>query len=164
LDFLATLMGAAVGVVAGTVIQYLVQIWVNRHSRKLNIKDLKIEAEYNLAIAEQTLTEVGKFRAAAQPATFANYKWFFRSKDMLSVALTRTINSGEFYRIFNRQEIVAIQELVQWFNAQFEQFIFDHIEKLKVNGDIPGAHQFANHLDMEIRRRIDTIKSLIAKF
>ncbi len=162
MDFLATMLGAALGVVAGTVIQYFVQLLITRYNRKRNLRDLKIEAQYNLKIAEQMLAEVGRFRAAAQPAIFANYNWYFRAKDMLSVALQRIITSGELYRMFSQQEIVLLQDLLQYFSIQSEQFIADRINVLKTKNDIVGAHQFANYVEQEITKRLDVWRNLMA--
>lgn len=161
--FTATLLGSAFGVVAGALIQYLVAILVIRYRRTKNLADLRVETEYNLAIAEQMLDEVQKFRAAAQPATFQSYSWWFRAKDMLGIALKRIIDSGELYRMFSKEEILDIQALVQFLNPNMEQFISDRINELKVNDDVNGAHQFANHIEREINARIKTIRALLAK-
>jgi len=82
---------------------------------------------------------------------------------MIGVALGRVINSGELYRIFSRKEIIDIQSLQQFFTVQMEQFISDEIDKYKSGNDIPGAHQWANHIEKEIRDRLDTWRNLIAQ-
>jgi hypothetical protein len=165
MDFWATVLGsaigAAVGVVAGAFIQYLVQIWIERRNRKLVLADLRKEAQYNLGIANEMLAEVGRFRAAAQPETFATYQWYFRCKDMLGIALNRITLSGQLYRIFNEREITEIQQLRQFFDPPFEtNFIAGRISQLRDNKDISEAHNFANFLDGEIRKRIATLASI----
>ena len=77
MDFLATFLGAAFGVVAGAAIQYLAQIFIDRHKQKAVLSDLRKEAQYNLGVANDMFNEVAKFRVAAQPDTFATYQWFF---------------------------------------------------------------------------------------
>ena len=74
MDFWATFLGAAFGVVAGAFIQYLVQMWIARHNRKLVLSDLRKEAQYNLGVANDMLNEISRFRAAAQPDTFSTYQ------------------------------------------------------------------------------------------
>lgn len=162
--FVATLLGAAVGVIAGALIQYLSQILIDRYNRKKVLADVRTEAEYNLAIARQMLGEVAKFRAAAQPATFQAYQWYFRSQDMLAIALNRVTNSGELYRLFDHNEILEIQSMRQFFSPQFErQFISDQINLHKTNSDIPEAHQFANFLDAELNKHIVVLQNLTKK-
>jgi hypothetical protein len=162
-DFLAALLGAAIGVVAGALIQYLAAFLINRYERRRRWSDLQIEAEYNLNIAEEMLNEVRRFRAAAQPATFANYQWYFRAKDMLSIALTRMVNSGELYRMFNRQEILDLQSIVQFFTPALEQNFANQIEQLKTTDDYAGAMNLANHLERQINDNIARIHRLRTK-
>jgi hypothetical protein len=128
MDFCATFLGAAFGVVAGAFMQYIVQVGIERRNRKLLLSDLNKEAQYNLGVANDMLKEVDRFRAATQPAIFPTYQWYFRAKDMLGVALGRMISSGQLYRIFTQREVSEIQQVQQFFNLQMEQqFIFGRI-------------------------------------
>jgi hypothetical protein len=105
MDFWATFLGAAFGVVAGALMQYIVQVAIERRNRKLLLSDLNKEAQYNLGVANDMLKEVARFRAAAQPAIFSTYQWYFRAKDMIGVALNRMISSGQLYRMFTQREV-----------------------------------------------------------
>jgi hypothetical protein len=162
-DFTATLLGSAFGVVAGAFIQYLVTIWLSRHNRQKNLKDLKTEAKYNLRVAEQMLEQVRRMRVAAQPATFNNFVWLFRAKDMLSIALTRIIASGDLYKMFTEQEILRIQLLVEFFNAQTDEFITNRLASIKSSNDIAEAHRFADWLEGQITERIGYLNQFLAK-
>ena len=164
MDFWATFLGAAFGVIAGAGIQYFVQLGIGRHNRKLMISDLSKEARYNLGVAQDMLREVDRFRAAAQPDTLATYNWYFRSKDMLGTVLNRVINEGQLYRMCTEREITEIQQLRQFFDPQFEtNFISTRINQAKEAKDIAGAHQFANFLDAEVKKGIATLTSLANK-
>jgi hypothetical protein len=163
-EFWATLIGAAIGVVAGALLQYLAAILIGRYQRRQHWSDLQTEAAYNLNIANEMLNEARRFRTAAQPATFAQYQWYFRAHGMLSIALTRIINSGELYRMFTRDEIFDLQSIVQFFTADMErQFIANRVEQLKAANDYAGAQQFANYIEQEINDKIAKIQRLRAK-
>jgi hypothetical protein len=164
MDFWATFLGAAVGVVAGATIQYLAQIFIDRHHRRLVLLDLRKEAQYNLGVANDMLGEVIKFRAAAQPETFATYQWFFRSKDMLGTVLNRIITSGQLYAMFSKREIAEIQQLRQFFDPNFETaYIFNQVNQFKEAKNFAGALQFANHLEGQIKQGIATLTALTQK-
>jgi hypothetical protein len=165
MDFWATFLGAAFGVVAGAIIQYIVQIWIARRNRKLVLSDLNKEAQYNLGVANEMLNEVSRFRAAAQPDTFSTYQWYFRSKDMLGTVLNNIITSGQLYRIFTQREITEIQLLRQFFDPQLEStFIASKINQFKGAKDIAGAHRSANtYLEVEIKKGIATLTNLANK-
>lgn len=164
MDFWATFLGAAFGVVAGAFMQYIVQVGIERRNRRRLLSDLNKEAQYNLAVANEMLKEVARFRAAAQPAIFSTYQWYFRGKDMLGVAMGRMISSGKLYRMFTRREVTEIQQLQQFFNPQMEQqFIANRINQLKDTNDLAGAHQFANYVDGEMQKGIATLTSLANK-
>jgi hypothetical protein len=164
MDFWATFLGAAFGVVAGTVVQYVFQVAIERRNRKLLLTDLRKEAQYNLGVVNDMLKEVDRFRAAAQPAIFSTYHWIFRSKDMLGLALNRMISSGQLYRMFNAREITEIQQLQQFFNPNMEQqFVANRIDQLRDAKDIAGAHQFADFLDGAMNKGVATLTSLANK-
>jgi hypothetical protein len=165
MDFWATFLGAAFGVVAGAVLQYLAQILIARRNRKLILSDLRKEALYNLGVANDMLNEVAKLRAAAQRDTFATYRWYFRSKDMLGTVLNQIINSGQLYRIFTEREITEIQHLRQFFDPSLEQnFIAAKINQLRDDNNITEAHQFANtYLEIEIKKGMATLTNIANK-
>jgi hypothetical protein len=164
MDFVATLFGAAIGVVAGAAIQYLAQIFINRHNRKAVLSDLRKEAQYNLGVANDMLGEVAKFRAAAQPETLATYQWFFRSKDMLGTVLNGIISSGQLYRMFTQREIAEIQQLRQLFDPTLEStFIATRINQYKENKNYAEALLFANHLEGQLKQGIATITVIANK-
>jgi hypothetical protein len=164
MDFWATFLGAAFGVVAGAIMQYLVQIGIERRNRKLLLSDLAKEAQYNLEIANLMLAEVARFRAAAQPGTFATFQWYFRAKDMLGITFNRIVSSGHLYKMFTQREISEIQQLQQFFNSQMEgQFVAGRINQLREENDIAEAHKFATYLENEIRKGIVTLTALTQK-
>ena len=164
MDFLATFLGAAFGVVAGAAIQYLAQIFIDRHKQKAVLSDLRKEAQYNLGVANEMLNEVAKFRAAAQPDTFATYQWFFCSKDMLGTVLNGIINSGQLYRTFTQREITEIQQLRQFFDPNLETtFVSNRINEYKEAKNYAGALQFANHLETQIKQGIVSLTSIANK-
>jgi hypothetical protein len=103
------------------LLQYLAAILIGRYQRRQHWSDLQTEAAYNLNIANEMLNEARRFRTAAQPATFVQYQWYFRAHGMLSIALTRIINSGELYRMFTRDEIFDLQSIVQFFTADMDR-------------------------------------------
>ena len=164
MPFLATFLGAAFGVVAGAAIQYLAQVWIERRNRKLVLSDLRKEAQYNLGVVNDMLGEVVKFRAAAQPDTFAGYHWYFRSHDMLGTVLNQIINTGQLYRMFTEREIAEIQQLRQFFNPDLERtFIFNQINQYKEAKNYAGALQLANHLEGQIKQGIATLTATVDK-
>jgi hypothetical protein len=162
MGFLATFLGAAFGVVAGALIQYLFTFLIERRNRRRLLSDLQIETRYNLVVVDQMLEEVRRFRAAANPSAFESYQWFYRTKDMLSIALRNVVQSGQFYKMFSQDEILGIQKAVQFFDATLEQnFIVNKINQLKQAKDVPGAHQFANYLEGEINTHKRTIETVL---
>jgi hypothetical protein len=151
-------------VVAGAAIQYLAQIFIDRHKQKAVLSDLRKEAGCNLAVVNDMLGEVGRFRTAAQPDTFPTYRWPYRAKDLLWIAFNQMLSSGQLYRIFTQREITEIQRLQQFLTPQMEDmYIVGQITQRKNDNNIPGAHQFADVLEGKIREGVAALNIIANK-
>jgi hypothetical protein len=60
--FWATVFGAALGVVAGTVIQYLLSLALDRRSKERQRKALVKEMVYNRSLVDELAREAQQFR------------------------------------------------------------------------------------------------------
>jgi len=108
--------------------------------------------------------EVVRFRTAAQPDTFATYRWIYRAKDLLWIAFNQLLQSGQLYRTFTQREIAEIRSLQQFFTHQVERlFVGEMIAKLQATNDIPGAHQLADQLEQQIRNGIAALNIIANK-
>lgn len=62
--FWATVFGAALGVMAGTLIQYLVTLLLNQQTKKRQKNALMKEFVYNRSLVDELMGEIQKFRNA----------------------------------------------------------------------------------------------------
>ena len=75
--FWATTFGAAIGVVAGTLIQYLLDLLLAKRSRVRQRHALVKEMSYNRSLVAELTEELGRFRNAVNARVFNTYYGYF---------------------------------------------------------------------------------------
>jgi hypothetical protein len=71
--FVATLLGSAVGVVAGTVVQYFTQILINARQAAARRKNLAKEFTHNLAVVVRVKEDLTRIREPEKPGVISPY-------------------------------------------------------------------------------------------
>ena len=74
--------------------------------------------------------------------------------------MNRMVRSGLLYRSFSHTEIQKIQPCTVFFSVQTGQFVANKISLVKANDDFQDAMNFANFLESECQKHIDTIRFL----
>ncbi|MBY6262246.1 hypothetical protein EI613_10005 [Azospirillum sp. 412522] len=161
--FSATLIGTAVGVVAGTLVQYFVEIVLSWSKRRGVLSDIKNEAAFNKAVLEQLLAELGRYRALAQPNMLGNYLGYFKAGSGLWLSMNTIISSGHLYKTFKQNEILMIQKLNNILSPGNEKWINEKVEQIKASGNIAEALNFANYLEQQFREGLETVGMIIDK-
>src|SRR5437762_6651595 len=139
--FWATVFGAALGVMAGTVIQYLVTLLLNQRTRKRQKNALAKEFVYNRSLIDELRGEAQRFRNAVNGDVLNTYFGYFGfGRAIFAQANACTIN-GTLYELFSAEEIRHAQRIVSMLSAANENW---------VNG--------------EIKRRRDTLITTPAEF
>ena len=104
--FWATAMGAAFGVVAGTVIQYLLILLAQKDSRRRQKHGLAKEMAYNRSLVDELLAAVTAFRNAVNGRVFQTYFGYFHSGKGIFAQANASASNGLLY--------VCAGDVVQW--------------------------------------------------
>jgi hypothetical protein len=156
-QFIATLLGAAFGVVAGALVQYLAEAYLNRRKAMQQRRDISAEAVYNISAVGELIAESGRLRAAAQPGAIQTYFGVFQFNAVLWIAMQQMVTSGLLYRAFTHMEIEKIQKAMLFLNGNTGQFVANRINQIKAATDINDALQFANWIEATCKQHLDTI-------
>jgi hypothetical protein len=93
-EFWATLTGAAVGVVAGAIIQYIAQIFIDRSKQSRQRQALKKEMQYNLAVVSDLSDECRRLRDAVNGDVLKTYFGYFNYERGIFSQSNALLNDG----------------------------------------------------------------------
>src|SRR5207302_9686462 len=127
-EFWATLIGAAAGVIAGALIQYIVQMFLDSNAQKRQRRALKKEMQYNLLVVSDLSDEYGRLRNAVNGDALTTYfgylnygKGFFNQ----SIAL---LNNGLLYQWFSIEALKKLQKVSTILNVHNENWVTNNIK------------------------------------
>jgi hypothetical protein len=109
MDFWATFLGAAFGVVAGTLVQFGTQYLFNHFTGKEQRSALKKEMQANLALVSDLKAEATRFRNAINGDSLNKYFGFFNFERGLFIQSTALMNSGKLYKWFSIDDLRKLQ-------------------------------------------------------
>jgi hypothetical protein len=76
--------------------------------------------------------------------------------------MNQMVQSGLLYRTFSHAEVLKIQKCITFFN-QTGSFVVNKINQVKAADDFADGRGFANYVESECRRHLETIHMLKAK-
>lgn len=132
--FAATLIGTAIGVIAGIFIQYFLTLALEKRSKKLQLNALTKEFIYNKAFVEELVEEAKNFRNAVNGGVFDKYFGYFQLGKALFIQANASATSGVLYEIFEADDIRNIQKVVSKLSIGTENWL---------NGEITRRRQAA---------------------
>lgn len=126
--FWATVLGAAIGVVAGAIIQYGVDFLVRRRTEHDQRAALKKEMQYNLMVVGDLITESRNLRNAFNGDLLRDYfgiLGFDRGNFTQSNAL---LNSGKLYKWFAVEDLKKLQRIAFLMNPGNANWVANNIK------------------------------------
>jgi hypothetical protein len=168
--FWATVFGAALGVMAGTLIQYLVTLLLNQRTRRRQKNALMKEFVYNRSLVDELLAELQNFRNAVNGDALNTYFGYFGfSRAIFAQANACTIN-GMLYELFSADEIRHAQRIVSLLSAANENWVNGEIKRRRdtlintpAQFNKAEAVQFVNFLENQIRDVANWMDGLMRK-
>src|SRR5271165_5186646 len=110
--FWATALGAALGVVAGTVIQYLLTLALERRSRGRQRNGLVKEMIYNRSLVNELADEVERFRNAVNGGVFNTYYGYFNIGKGIFAQANASAGNEFLYELLSADDIRHLQRVV----------------------------------------------------
>jgi hypothetical protein len=141
MEFWATLLGSAAGVVAGVFIQYGLQWLVDSQTTKSQKQGLKRELEYNRAVLSELRHEATNFRNAVNGHVFRDYLGYFAFSRAFFAQAGALMNAGTLYKWFEVKDLKKLQRVnfilsshnETWSNNEITRFKNFNDEELKAN-------------------------------
>jgi hypothetical protein len=168
MDFWATFLGAAFGVVAGTLVQFFTQSLFNRSTEKEQRSGLKKEMQANLALVSDLKAQAAVFRNAINGDSLNKYFGYFTFERGLFSQTTALLNSGKLYKWFSIEDLRKLQLISTKLNVAASSFINQNIVQRRDKAiagegyDKSEAVQFANYIDGELRETETLLNQFIA--
>ena len=170
MEFWATLLGAAVGVVAGTLVQYGVQALTNYSTERNQRSALKKEVQLNLALVAEIKAEATRLRNAINGDALPKYFGYLNFERGLFSQSNVLLSNGKLYNWFSIDELRKLQVVSFKLNASTANFVNQNITQrreratARENYDKSEAVQFANYIDnqlSEIEKLLNEIISAV---
>jgi hypothetical protein len=167
MEFWATLLGAAVGVVAGAFIQYIVDFFVHMQTAKQQRRALKKEMQYDLQVVAEVAEECVQLRNAVNSDTLAIYWGTFNHGTALFTQSNALLASGTLYGWFSIDALKKLYKIsttlfitnANWVNNNVAQ----RRDAAKVGTlDKTEAVQFVNYVEKQINETRVLLNEFIA--
>lgn len=130
-NFVAVAIGACIGVVAGSVVQFGANILMLKFFKKNQKQNLKKELQYNLSLVGDLSNEVVKLRNAVNGGVLGNYYGYYKCSDGLFLQVTALAQNAVLYEIFSEENIRKLQKIVSILSIHHEGWLNESITKYR---------------------------------
>ncbi len=164
--FWPTLAGAAVGVAAGAVIQFLAQKILDASNRRARRRSFVRELRFNLIVLSNLLQETNRLRSAVHGQNFSSYNGYIRASLGLFLVTNQIASSGEVYDLLNDADLSRMQQIVALLSLPNEKWINDQIHQYKAGPATVASSQgigFVDYIEKQFTECRDSIGEIIEK-
>ena len=163
----ATGIGAALGVVAGSLVRYGAGLIHEYFSHKTKKEILIKELKYNISLVNLLIKECEKLRNSVNGKSLVNYFGYFRLSDGLFIQTVNMLQSGDLYKIFNDDHLQRFQRVVfvlsvnntNWVNNQVAYFKDAQIANIGTYNHT-GCVGFVDYLENDLTQTRDNLNAL----
>jgi hypothetical protein len=136
----ATVLGAAIGVIAGAFIQYTVDYFVRRRDEVSQKSALKKEMQYNLLVVSDLINEArnlrNSFNADSLPVYFG-YLGYERANFTQASAL---LSNGQLYRWFSIEDLKKLHKVSFCLNVNNSNWVNNSIKQRRDTAEKPEMY------------------------
>jgi hypothetical protein len=168
--FWATVFGAALGVVAGTLIQYLFTLLLQKQSRTRQKNALMKELFYNRSLFDELADEGKKLRNAVNANVLHTYFGYFSFSRGIFAQANTCANNGVLYDMFTVEDIRHAQHIVSLLSTGNENWVNGEINRWRTlftttHSDFNRTEMvaFIDHIERQIHNLGVWIDCLIKK-
>jgi hypothetical protein len=167
--FWATVFGAALGVVAGTIIQFFITLALEKKSKARQKDALMKEMIYNKSLVCELSKEIQKFRNAVNGGVLNKYFGYFPYSKAIFAQANASANNGMLYEFLSIDHIKNAQQVVSVLSVNTENWVNNEITRrrdilIKTPESFDRAEivGFVDFIDKQIQELEQTIDVLIA--
>lgn len=167
--FWATVFGAAIGVVAGTFIQFFLTKILERQSTIRQKTILMKELTYNRALVNELFAEEKRLRNAVNGGVLDTYNGFFPFGNAIFAQAQAAALNGAIYELLSKDQVRLAQKVVFLLSAQNSNWVAAEIAKRKnsfINSgttfDQRDAVNFVDFLEQQIHDIGKSLDELIS--
>jgi hypothetical protein len=165
-EFWATLIGAAVGVVAGAFIQYIVAILLARGEQKRQRQALKKEMQYNLQVVSDLSDECRRLRNAVNGDTLKLYFGYLAYERAFFTQSIALLNNGLLYRWFPIEALQKLQKISAILNGNNANWVNNNIKQRReaaTSGTQFDKSETVNFVNF-VETQINDVRKLLNEF
>jgi hypothetical protein len=168
MDFWATMTGAAVGVVAGVLIQYLFTLLLNSRLARAQKNALRKELEYDRAVVAELKTELDRLRNAVNGNVLAQYYGHLGMGRAFFAQTVAMATAGKLYEFFSVDDLKQLQGVMSLLNGNTEVWVNAEIKRRKQEAATPQynhaeAVNFVDYLSNQLVELDGKLMHLIRK-
>jgi hypothetical protein len=166
--FFATVFGAALGVVAGTIIQYFLTLALQRKSTARQKRALVKELTYNRSLIDELAQEAQRLRNAVNGGVLDQYLGYFAFNNAIFAQANASATNGVLFELLSVDEIRHAQRIVSLLSINNANWVNGEITKRKnvlintpAQFDRHESVRFVDFLDNQIRELGQWIDGII---
>jgi hypothetical protein len=166
--FWATVLGAAIGVLAGAFIQYIVDYLVHRRSKANQRSALKKELQYNLLVVGDLITEARNLRNSLNADSLPTYFGYLGYEKAFFTQANALLNGGQLYEWFSIADLKKLHKVSVCLNANNSEWVNKNISQRRdaaVKGegyDKSEAGNFVKFVEDQISETQSILNDFIA--
>ena len=124
-------LGVFLGVIVGTVVTILVQLYFQQRAETQKTRNLKFELDCNIEKIGTWLEELACYRNALNGDSLHMYFGYFDISRILSVTANDMYQSGLLYKKLSQEQIGQLQAFLSEFTAWAEQSMNNQFNSIK---------------------------------
>ena len=126
-------LGVFLGVLAGTFVTILTQLYFAKRGQTQQTQNLKFELELNVSKIDTWLEELEKYRHAVNGDALHNWFGYFDIGKGVSVTANAMFASGLLYNVLDKDDIAALQQLFTDLSPDGEQYMNNQLGESRRN-------------------------------
>ena len=126
-------LGVFIGLLAGTTVTILTQLYFAKRGQTQQTQNLKFELELNVSKIDTWLEELEKYRRAVNGDALHNWSGYFDIGKAVFVTANAMFAYGSLYKVLDKDDIAALQKSFSELSLGGEQYMNNQLPQNKQN-------------------------------
>ena len=126
-------LGVFIGMLAGTAVTILTQLYFVKRGQTQQTQNLKFELELNVSKIDTWLEELEKYRHAVNGDALHNWSGYFDIGKAVFFTANAMFAYGSLYKVLNKDDIAALQKSFTELSLGGEQYMNNQLLQNKQN-------------------------------
>ncbi|MDQ1351949.1 MAG: hypothetical protein QG657_2255 [Acidobacteriota bacterium] len=151
------------GIIAGTAVNALTQVFFARKNRKKQLRNLKFEIEMNIKKIDKWLEGINEYRNAVNSDALNVFYTYFDFSKFITVTAVSMFQNGTLYNYLDHEDIGDLQVIFNDFSLVGENIINNQIIQNKSNFNKTTAISNVNYWEKTIKSHKVKLREILSR-